>query len=55
MYLVEFKQVAWQFVDEEFTKGNLQVVDRFVTPDFPCGARGKYFTGKEKFRGEIFN
>ena len=46
----ETKQLAWKFVDEIFNKGNINDVDRFVTPDFIYHARGEDIEGLEKFK-----
>jgi steroid delta-isomerase-like uncharacterized protein len=50
MSLEETKQLAWKFVDEIFNKGNINEVDRFVTPDFIYHARGEDIEGLEKFK-----
>jgi steroid delta-isomerase-like uncharacterized protein len=50
MSLEETKQLAWKFVDEIFNKGNINDVDRFVTPDFIYHARGEDIEGLEKFK-----
>lgn len=50
MSLEETKQLAWQFVDEIFNKGNINEADRFVTPDFIYHARGEDIEGLEKFK-----
>lgn len=54
MSLVERKELARLFVDEEINKGKLQAVDKFVTPDLVYHAMGQAVTGIEKFNGEIF-
>jgi steroid delta-isomerase-like uncharacterized protein len=50
MSLEETKQLAWKFVDEIFNKGNINDVNRFVTPDFIYHARGEDIEGLEKFK-----
>jgi steroid delta-isomerase-like uncharacterized protein len=50
MSLEETKQLAWKFVDEIFNKGNINDVDRYVTPDFIYHARGEDIEGLEKFK-----
>jgi steroid delta-isomerase-like uncharacterized protein len=50
MSVVEKKQSAWQFIDEVFNKGNVQELDRFVTPDLIYHARGEDVKGVEKFK-----
>ena len=50
MSLEEIKQLAWKFVDEIFNKGNINDVNRFVTPDFIYHARGEDIEGLEKFK-----
>ncbi|HEX5185326.1 MAG TPA: ester cyclase [Nitrososphaeraceae archaeon] len=50
MSLEETKQLAWEFVDEIFNKGNINEADRFVTPNFLYHARGEDIEGLEKFK-----
>jgi steroid delta-isomerase-like uncharacterized protein len=50
MSLEETKQLAWKFIDEIFNKGNINDVNRFVTPDFIYHARGEDIEGLEKFK-----
>jgi steroid delta-isomerase-like uncharacterized protein len=48
--LEEVKQIAWNFIDEIFNKGNVREADRFVTPGFIYHARGEDIEGIEKFK-----
>ena len=50
MSLLEKKQIAWQFMDEIFNKGNIQEADRFVTSDVIYHGRGEDIEGLEKFK-----
>jgi steroid delta-isomerase-like uncharacterized protein len=46
----ENKIIVQKFIDEIFNKGNLEVVNRFVTPGFIYHARDEDVTGMEKFK-----
>ena len=50
MSFAENKQIAHEFIDEIFNKGNLEVVSRFVTPDFIYHSTAEDLNGMEKFK-----
>ena len=50
MSLAENKQIARDFIDEIFNKGNLENVNRFVTPDFIYHSAAEDLNGMEKFK-----
>ena len=50
MSLEEIKQLAWNFIDEVFNKGNVNETDRLVMPEFIYHARGEDIEGLEKFK-----
>ncbi|MGB7953786.1 MAG: ester cyclase [Candidatus Nitrosopolaris sp.] len=50
MSLAENKQIARDFIDEIFNKGNLERVSRFVTPDFIYHSAAEDLEGMEKFK-----
>jgi steroid delta-isomerase-like uncharacterized protein len=50
MSLAENKQIARDFIDEILNKGNLENVNRFVTPDFIYHSAAEDLKGMEKFK-----
>jgi steroid delta-isomerase-like uncharacterized protein len=50
MSLAENKQIARDFIDEIFNKGNLERVSRFVTPGFIYHSAAEDLNGMEKFK-----
>jgi steroid delta-isomerase-like uncharacterized protein len=50
MSSTENKQIAHEFINEIFNKGNLENVDRFVTPDFIYHSAAEDLNGMEKFK-----
>jgi steroid delta-isomerase-like uncharacterized protein len=50
MSLAENKQIARDFIDEIFNKGNLERVSRFVTPGFIYHSTAEDLDGMEKFK-----
>ncbi len=50
MSFAENKQIAQNFIDEIWNKGNLEGPSRFVTPDIIYHARGEDVTGIENFK-----
>ena len=50
MSLVENKKIARDFIDEILNKGDLENVNRFVTPDFKYHSAADDLNGMEKFK-----
>jgi steroid delta-isomerase-like uncharacterized protein len=50
MSIIENKQIAMDFIEDMFNKGNVENADRFVTPDFIYHARGEDIVGLDKFK-----
>jgi len=50
MSIIENKRIARDFIEQMFNKGNIEIADRFVTPDFIYHARGEDLVGLDKFK-----
>ena len=50
MSVVESKQIAREFIDEIYNKGNIEAANKFVTPKFIFHARGEDIEGIEEFK-----
>jgi steroid delta-isomerase-like uncharacterized protein len=50
MSLTEYKKIARDFVDEILNKGNLENVNKFVTPNFIYHSVAEDLKGMEKFK-----
>ncbi|MBV9177036.1 MAG: ester cyclase [Nitrososphaeraceae archaeon] len=50
MSFVENKQIAREFIDEVFQKGNIEAANKFVTPELIYHARGEDIEGIEEFK-----
>lgn len=49
MYFIENKRIVQEFIDETYNKGNLENINKFVTPDFIYHARGEDIEGIEAY------
>lgn len=47
MSFIENKRIVQEFIDETYNKGNLENINKFVTPDFIYHARGEDIEGIE--------
>ena len=49
MSFIENKRIVQEFIDETYNKGNLENINKFVTPDFIYHARGEDIEGIEAY------